>query len=387
MISAGETSGDLHGAYLVKEAKRLAPEMEFFGLGGDEMLNEGVTLTAHLKDTAVMGLTEVLTSLWRIAKINLKLRRLLRAEKPAALVLIDSPDFNFPLARQAYKLNIPVIYYICPQIWAWRPGRLNFLAKYCARRAVILPFEKDFYEDRGVAADFVGHPVLDRLAPLSQIAARRELGLDLRNPYLAILPGSRAKIAKTLLPLALKAAEILIGKIPRLNFLLPRAQSLEPALLIKLLRSASPEVAQRLKVFEGHSPQVLAAANAALLASGTAAVEGALAGVPMVVAYKVSSLSYFLAKKLVKVPFIAIPNLLLGRMAIPELIQDKATPPLMAENLYGFLTEGSKRNQITQDLKAVTAKLGTPGAAARVVALIQEEINKAKGLKAERLAL
>ncbi|MDR1607527.1 MAG: lipid-A-disaccharide synthase [Deltaproteobacteria bacterium] len=382
LISAGEASGDLHGAALANLAKSLAPEMEFCGLGGDLMAAAGVKLLAHLSETAVMGLTEVLGSLPRILKTRQKMARALLTEKPKALILIDSPDFNFYLAKKAYNLGVPVIYYICPQIWAWRSSRIKFLAHYCARRAVILPFESDFYQKHGVSVDLVGHPLLDGLKPIGQEAAKKELGFAPNKPVLAILPGSRKALAKRLIAPMLGAAEILLKDWPDLILALPRAQSLDADFLKAAISKAPPSVLANLQVFDGQAPTVLEAADAALLASGTSTVEGTILGTPMVVAYKTSWLTYFLAKRLVKVSHISIANLLVGRQILPELIQDRATPLLMAEALRPLLTKGPVRDQALTDLKTAKNALGQSGASEKVLRLTLAEIEKAqKALK------
>jgi lipid-A-disaccharide synthase len=374
MISAGEASGDLHGASLVRAAHKLDPEAEFFGLGGCNMAEAGVRLISHLSQTAVMGLTEVMGSLYRILKIRRNLARLLVTEKPQALVLIDSPDFNFYLAKKAFKQGIPVIYYICPQIWAWRQGRLKFLAKYISRRAVIFPFELDFYTRRGVTADLVGHPLLDELpARRPQLEIAEELGLG-EGPILAILPGSRRSVAERLTSPMLKAAELLLQDFPDLRPVIPRAQSLSPEFLDSLIKDSSPKVLERLKVTDGNSQNILAAARAALLASGTSTVEGTLLGTPMVVAYKTSGLSFFLARHLVKVPFISITNLLLNRLVIPELIQAEATPENMARSLKPYLTDSPGRSQVLEDLQEASVLLGSRGASRKTAELILSEI-------------
>jgi lipid-A-disaccharide synthase len=378
MISAGEPSGDLHGADLAQTALQLFPTMELLGLGGDLMAAAGVKLVAHLTETAVMGLTEILGSLGRILKIRKKMVAALTTEKPDALILIDSPDFNFHLAKKAHRLAIPVIYYICPQIWAWRAGRIKFLARYCARRAVIFPFERDFYEQRGVSADLVGHPLLDRLKPVGRTAARQMLELKTSAPLLAILPGSRKALVKRLVTPMLEAAEILLKDYPDLQLALPRAQGIGEDFLSQVLKNAPPAVLARLKILAGQSTTVLEAADAALLASGTSTVEGTILGVPMVVAYRTSALTYFLAKLLIKVDHISIANLLLGRAIIPELIQDQATPALMADRLRPLLSATVERQQALNDLKAARQALGQGGASEKVTRLVLAEIHQAQ---------
>lgn len=381
MISAGETSGDLHGAALVLAAKTLAPNLSFFGLGGERMAAAGVSLAANLTETAVMGLTEVLGSLRRILRVRKTLTDLLVSQKPQALVLIDSPDFNFYLAKKAQSLGIPVIYYICPQIWAWRAGRIKFLAKYCARRAVIFPFEKDYYESRGVAVDWVGHPLLDNPPPPSSQKAKALLGLDPAAPLLALLPGSRAALAKRLTPPFLAAADLLLTEIPNLNLALPRAQSLDPNLLTSLIKAGPPRVLERLKVWSGQSTLVLAAAEGALLASGTSTVEGTILGTPMVVAYKTSRLTFFLAKLLTKVQYVALTNLLSPQKPlVKELLQNAVTPQNLAQGIRPFLVPGPLRAAAVADLLAAAKTLGSSGASAKVTQIILAEINRGANL-------
>lgn len=381
MISAGEASGDLHGAALALSARQIAPEMSFFGLGGDLMAEAGVNLAGHVSETAVMGLTEILGSLGKILAVRARLADLMRSQKPDALVLIDSPDFNFYLAKKAARLSIPVVYYVCPQVWAWRKSRLKFLAKYCARRAVIFPFEKDFYEANGVSADLVGHPLLDRLAapsPNDKAKARKELNLAQDRPVLAILPGSRAALAKRLAPLALGAALRLLESFPGLQLAIPLAQSLNPSILERSIMAGPKKTRDAITIFRGRSPEVLVASDAALLASGTSTLEAAILKTPMAVAYKTSWLTFFLAKRLATVPFISMANLLLGRPAIPEFIQSAVTPENLAAAIAPLLLAGPERDKALADLTEAAGILGGPGASAKVVAIVAETIRSAK---------
>jgi lipid-A-disaccharide synthase len=241
---------------------------------------------------------------------------------------------------------------------------------------LIFPFELDFYTQRGVTADLVGHPLLDELGPFAEKEAlRRELDLT-DGPVLAVLPGSRRKVAKRLLAPMLGAAEILLKDLPNLQLALPRAQSLAPEYLESLLNECSPVIRPRVRVFSGQSQKILRVSQAALLASGTSTVEGTLLGVPMVVAYKTSALSFFLAKLLVKVPFISITNLLMNRPVIPELLQNEANPVNLADKLRPFLIQGPAREAIVSDLHNASLRLGQPGASAKVVRLILTEIEK-----------
>ncbi|MDR3135360.1 MAG: lipid-A-disaccharide synthase, partial [Deltaproteobacteria bacterium] len=374
MISAGELSGDMHGAALAMEAKASGIDIDFFGLGGDRMAAAGVDLRFHARETAVMGLTEVLGSLARLLKIRKSLADMVATERPQALVLIDSPDLNHALAKAAYKAGVPVIYYICPQVWAWRKGRLKWLGKLVRRRAVLFPFEAEFYQKEGLTADLVGHPLLDEMPlGLTREGARAALGLDHEAEVLAVLPGSRQAVAARLAMPMFGAVDILLGTRPNLIPVIPRPETLPPGLLQDLAGGASQRVRDRLRLFEGRSHEILKAADAALLVAGTSTVEGAILGTPMVAAYKVSSLSWRLANLLVKVPYVSIANLLVGREIVPELLQSRATPVDLANEILAILEDGPRRQAMISGLGEAARLLGGPGASARTLAIIVEE--------------
>lgn len=375
MISAGESSGEIHGAALLKAARARGLDWSFFGLGGDRLEAAGARLLAHVRETAVMGLTEVLGSLRRILAIRSSLIRALELEQPEALVLIDAPDFNFALAKAATALNIPVIYYICPQVWAWRPKRLNFLAANTRRRAVLFDFEKKFYKDRGVSADWVGHPILDELPPACPPdEIKRNLGFNPARRVLALLPGSRRKVLERLAPPMLGAAGLLLERDPDLQLALPRADSVDPEFLQNLLDQAPAGVKERLRVFSRKSHEILTGADLALLASGTSSVEATFLGTPQVVAYRTSRLSWFLSRRLISVPYVSIANLVAGREVVPELLQERSTAENMAAAAWPLLAGGVARARMIDDLGQVRARLGRPGASDRVVDIIAEEL-------------
>ena len=383
MISAGESSGEIHGAALIEAVRQKGLDWRFIGLGGDRMAAAGARLSAHVRDLSVMGLTEVLGSLPRIMGIRHTLMRSLKLDKPAALILIDAPDFNFALARHAHLLGIPVIYYICPQVWAWRENRLKFLARYTQRRAVIFAFEKKFYEERGVTADWVGHPVLDELpppAPREEI--RAQLGFRPDSRLLTLMPGSRRKVVERLAPPLLAAADLLLAEDDGLELALPRADSIEEAFLRRFIAQAPPRVGARLKLLPaGLSRQALSAADAALIASGTSSVEATFLGTPHVVTYRLSNLSWRLQKLLIHVPHASIANLVAGREVVPELLQERSTPENLAQTVRPLLTDSPARTRMAEDLAGVRAELGHPGASARVVEIIAEELARQGGLR------
>ncbi|MDR1310050.1 MAG: lipid-A-disaccharide synthase [Deltaproteobacteria bacterium] len=378
MISAGELSGDMHGAALASEARRSGTGLEFFGLGGDRMAAAGVDLRAHISETAVMGLTEVLGSLRRILSVRRRLASLVSSERPRALVLIDSPDLNQALARAAFRAGVPVIYYICPQVWAWRRGRIRWLRRLVSRRAVIFPFEKEFLDREGLSSDLVGHPLLDELPlRLSPEEARSGLGLPPGANVLAVLPGSRKAVARRLVGPMLGAVDLLLDSFPDLVPVIPRPDTLPADLLLDLVGKASRRVRDRIVVREGHSHEVLRSARAALLASGTSTVEGAVLGTPMVVTYRVSALSWLLARLLVKVPFVSIANLLAGTEIVPELLQDRCRPEDLAREVEPLLAGGPRRQAMLDGLAGAASRLGGPGASARVLDIIMQEIGAA----------
>jgi lipid-A-disaccharide synthase len=342
------------------------------------MAAAGVELRAHIRETAVMGLTEVLGSLRRILAVRRSLSDMVSSERPRALVLIDSPDLNQALAKAAFRAGVPVIYYICPQVWAWRRGRVRWLRKLVSRRAVVFPFEKEFFDREGLSSDLVGHPLLDEMPlDLAPEDARKGLGLSSGANVLAILPGSRKAVASRLAGPMLGAADILLDSFPDLVLAIPRPDTLPADLLRELLSQASRRVRERILVFEGRSQEILKAARAALLASGTSTVEGAVLGTPMVVTYKVSSLSWRLARLLVKVPFVSIANLLAGAEIVPELLQERCRPENLARELEPLLADGPRRQAQISGLAGAAARLGGPGASARVLEIIKQEIGAA----------
>ncbi len=381
MTSPGESPGEIHGAALIRAARERGLNWTFLGLGGDRMAEAGARLLGHINDTAVMGFTEVLGSLERILRIRATLKRSLELDKPRALILIDAPDFNFALARHASALDIPVIYYICPQVWAWRESRLKFLARYTDRRALLFNFEKKFYEDRGVSADWVGHPILDELPPPeSRAALKAELGFEASAKLLALMPGSRRKVLERLAPDFFRAAELLIEQVPDLNLALPRADSISEDFLKNFVAGAPAGVRQRLRVFYKKSHQVLGAADLALVASGTSSVEATFLKTPMVVAYKASRLSWKLGRMLISVPYASIANLVAGREIIPELLQERATAENMAEACRPLLLDGLARDAMIENLERVRLQLGSPGASGRVLDIVAEELAGRGGL-------
>ena len=361
---AGEASGDLYGAHLARTLREMAPEVSFYGIGGVKMEEAGVEILYGCEELAVVGITEALSKGLQVWKAYRALRRSLSERRPSVAVLIDYPGFNLPLAKALKGAGIPVLYYVSPQVWAWRPGRARKMAERVDRLAVILPFEVEFYRSYGVKAHFVGHPLCDLLegSPAGPVA-RAHLGYSEEETVIAILPGSRSTEVRRLLGPMLEAARILRHSVPQSRFPLALAPTLREDDL--------PRREPWLEVFEGRTWEVMAASDVMMVASGTATLEGALLGVPMVILYKVNPISYLLGRMMVNVRHIGLPNLLAGREVVPELIQGAATPWRIAEEVAALL--GKRRRQ---EVKAALEEIkGTlKGGASRRVAEMALEL-------------
>lgn len=370
LIVAGEASGDLHGANLVRAFRERHPDVTFFGVGGERMREAGVDLAFNSSLVAVVGASEVLANLGVILRVLRWLKAALTTVRPDLVVLIDFPDFNFRLARAAKKAGVPVFYYISPQIWAWRRGRAKFLAKTVEGIAVIFPFEAELYRAWGLPAEFVGHPLMD--GPLGtapdRAAARAKLGLSPEDRVVALLPGSRRSEIEHHLDRMLASAETIAAAVPTTVFTLPVAPTLDSAWLAS--RAGRRGIDLRLVPAEkAGSYDVLAAADAAVVKSGTSTVEAALAGVPFVIVYRLSGLTYAVGRLVVKVPFIGMANLIAGKQVARELVQHDFTPENVAAEIVPFLTDPAKRDAAKAALAEVRARMGEGGASARAAAM------------------
>ena len=362
MIIAGEASGDMHGAHLVREMLRINPALNFYGIGGNKLKQEGVHLLASASDMAVVGLTEVVSRLGSILKIMRMMKRSLDERRPDLVILIDYPDFNLPLAKAAQKKGIKVFYYISPQVWAWRKSRIVQIKKTVNKMAVILPFEVDTYAEQGFDVNYVGHPLLDRVTTnYSKQESRKKFNLDEDKITVAILPGSRLSEVRKLMPELLQAAEILTQQIKDIRFVLPLADTLEQAVITEMTSLFKVKV----HIIAGHTYDVISCADLALVASGTATLETGLLGVPMVIIYKVSFLSYMLGKLFVHVKNIGLVNIVAGKTVVPELIQGDASGKRIAEEALAILNSKEKKQKIIKELEALRDNLGEPGAAGR----------------------
>jgi len=353
LIVAGEASGDLHAANLLTALRAAAPELEAFGVGGARLREAGLACLARSEELSVMGLAEVVRELPRLLALARRVRREALARRPDAAVLVDSPDFNLPLARHLRRAGIPVVVYISPQLWAWREGRVRRIRRDVAKVLCILPFEVGFYEQHGVPVEFVGHPLVDELAPVMAAPPAR------RTRTVALLPGSRWHEVTALLPTMLQAAGRLDVPTGAVHLRLIAAPGLERERLAALLGDAAGAV----EVVSENRHHALAECGAALVASGTATLECALLGVPMVVGYRLHPLSYALARHLVHVPYVSLVNLVAGKRVVPELVQNEFTPERVAAELRSLLEGGGAAQG--PGLAEVRERLGAPGASAR----------------------
>lgn len=370
MIVAGEASGDLHGAHLVRAMLALDPRLRFCGMGGRELRSAGVEVLADAAKMAVVGAVEVLSHLGDILRARRALIERLRTRRPALLILIDYPDFNLLLARQAKQFGIPVFYYISPQIWAWRSGRVRTIKRLVDKMAVILPFEPAFYARHGMQVDFVGHPLLDSVKPgLSPDAFRNRHSIEPGRTLVGLLPGSRRKEIAALLPAFLAAAGHIARDVPQVTFLLPQAPTISRALLDEHGLTAWQKRLD-IRVITEDRYAMMAACDAALAASGTAVLELAILGVPAVAAYRVSPHTYWLGRLLIRgLRFFSLVNLIAERDVIPELLQDAANPGQLAHNLLAMLHDNDKRQTMLEGLEEVRRRLGGPGASERAAAI------------------
>lgn len=373
LISCGEPSGDLYGAELVRHLRDHLPGLVVFGLGGDRLLAERASLVAHVRDLAVVGLFEVLRHLRRIRGVFRSLLAEVDRDPPRLAVLIDYPDFNLRLARELHRRRIPVVYYVSPQVWAWRRGRLRSIRETVARMLVIFPFEEALYREAAVPVTFVGHPLVDLVRPDADPATfLLSVGLDPSRPAVAVLPGSRPQeIGHNLPPLA-GAIALLCRKRPDLQFVLPMAPSLDVSVFRGL--DGLP-----LRLVANRTHAALAAASLALVASGTATVEAALLRTPMVVVYRLSPLSYMLGRPFVRVPHYAMVNLVAGERIVPELIQSEFTPERVEREALLLLDNPEKAARMRDALLRVGRLLGEPGASGRAAWAVFETFQSSTG--------
>jgi lipid-A-disaccharide synthase len=361
MISCGEPSGDLYAGALAVEIRRRQPDAAIFGLGGQRLMAGGGELLADYRGLSVTGLVEAIRVVPKSFSVLNRLVEAARSEQPQALVAIDFPDFNFRLASAVKKLGIPIIYYISPQLWAWRSSRMRVIKRIADRVLVIFPFEEQIYREAGVPVEFVGHPLVDLArAQEPRDSFLGELRLDPSRPIVALLPGSRPNEVERLLPVMGAAVKQISTRLPGVQFVIARAPSLDDGLFSNVEWDSVKPV-----LVLARTDDVLAIANVVITASGTATVQAALHGRPMVVIYKLSPLSYRIGRRFVHVDDVAMVNLIAGRRIVPELIQEECTPERIAAEILSLLTDAPRADAMRAALSEVRGKLGRPGASGR----------------------
>jgi lipid-A-disaccharide synthase len=375
LVSAADASGDLHTAEFVEALRERLPDLRIFGVGGEAMARAGVELLVPQRELAVGGLVEVLSGIPRVVRAWRRLGRSLRSEKPDLAVLVDSPDFNLPLARRLRCAKVPVLYYISPQVWAWRRYRVRKLARRASRMAAIFPFEPSHYAGTGLRVDFVGHPLVERLKRFrdkhDRAEVRAALGIKPQTVVIALLPGSRHTELRRGLTLQLETARSLHARRPEAQFLLVLAPTIHREDVESQLERASRPPCLPLRVVEGRNYEAVLASDAALAKPGTVTVEIAQLGCPLVVTGRAHPLSVAIARRLVRLPSLTMPNLIAGGPVVPEFLQEDAVPERIAQALEELL-EGPARELQLERLAEVSARLGGGGAARRTAEIAEE---------------
>lgn len=361
MLSAGEASGDQHAASLFGELKMLIPGVRGIGMGGAKMREAGVDIRYDSTAIAVIGTIEVIKHYGEIRRALKLMQRIAREERPDLLICVDYKEFNFHLAKAAKAAGVKVLFYVSPQVWAWRPGRVKKYGAAVDRMAVIFPFEVPFYEAHQIPVSYVGHPLAGKVVPsVPKALALREFDLETTGPVIGLLPGSRANEIKRLLPVVLGAAAILHQRFPEAKFVLNQASSIGDEMLRPYLQQNPVHI----RVIKGRNYDVLQCCDAVITVSGTATLEVALSGVPMAILYKVAPISYYLGRWLIKIPFIGLPNILAGRRIVQEFIQHDATAANLADEIGKILQNAPYAERMRKDLGEVKALLGEGGGSA-----------------------
>lgn len=356
-ISAGDISGDNHAARLVRELRSLVPDLEVYGIGGDRLREEGAHIYYHLDELSVVGIREVFGKLPAIWRAGRGTRKILKNIPPDVVLFVDYPGFNLLLAKTAHRMGLKVIYYIPPQIWAWGRYRVRYIKKWVDKVITILPFEQDFYKKYGIDTCFVGHPLLDA------IDNKREKGR-----FIALLPGSRMSEIRNILPLLLSISRIF----PDEEFIVPLASHRHKDFVTSLVEGINPKVAVKV----GSTYEVLSRSKLAITASGTATLECAIIGVPLIIVYKISSLSWVFARAVVDIPYIGLVNLVAGKEIAPEFVQSKASPMKIVPVIKRLLEDESK--DMEKELNKVRKMLGEKGASRRAAEIVAECLQEKK---------
>ena len=368
-IVAGEASGDVLGADLVYACLRLNPQLEFLGMGGSLMQQSQVDLIIDSSPLAIVGASEIVRHLFKIKAAFKKIKLALKKELPDLIILIDYPGFNLKIAKLAKSLKLPVLYYVSPQIWAWHYRRIYKIKKYVDHMAVLFDFEKELYTRESIPVTWVGHPILDKLTPsITEFDLLQSLQLNSAQPVIALIPGSRQQEIDRLLPIMIEASKRIREKLPVCQFILPIANSVDQTAVRRLcpdfIKLTSPPLANGLSV-----------AAAAIVTSGTATLETALCQVPLVIIYKTNALTYWLAKRLLKIDKIGLCNIIAKKFICKELIQKEATPQAVANEILQLLEDTSYSTQMKQNLKKMRHHLGDSGATSRTAELVIRLLN------------
>jgi lipid-A-disaccharide synthase len=371
MIIAGEVSGDLHGAKLVQALRKKEPSLFFYGIGGEAMKNAGVRIIVDAASLSVVGITEVFYKMPQILKGMSAARNLLKSLKPDLLILIDFPDFNLHVAKIAKKRSVPVLYYISPQLWAWRPGRVKKIGERVDHMAVILPFETEFYRKHGIPVTFVGHPLLD--TPALPKEGLPSMAMN-EPPVVGLLPGSRDREIDRHLPILLETARALSERITGIRFLISLAPSVARERVLAIM--AGFDWAEGIELVADGVEKVFEKSTLVVAASGTVTLEAAIYGTPMVIIYRVSPLSYWIGRALIRVKSIGLVNLIAENQIIPELIQDQATPEKIGDTVCGMMDDRESLDRIRKKLFMVRDILGGAGASARVADIAMGMLQK-----------
>ncbi len=370
LIVAGEASGDMYGAEVALHLRRKFPNCQIYGLGGQRMRDAGVKLEGDITRTAVVGPFEAITSLGTLYGVFRRLAERVEAEPPTAAILIDFPDFNLRLAQRVKDAGAPVVYYISPQVWAWREGRVKQIRRLVDKMLVIFPFEEAIYRKAGVDVEFVGHPLMDMVrATKSKEDFCRSYKLDPKKPILALLPGSRRKEVRYILPTLCEAAELIKMKKPETQFVLPMASGLERKILENIIHD------RQITIVTGETYDAIRYSRAAIVASGTATLETALLGTPEVIVYRISAATWLLGKFLLRVRLFGIVNIILGEEVVPELFQDKMTPQEVSRTALRLMDDVWVQSRIRGNYEKLRRQLGSGNVAERVVEAVAEVVS------------
>lgn len=369
MISVGEASGDLHGAALTKAIKKLCPSATVFGMGGSKMKEAGVEIIHDINELAAMGIVEVAKSISKLLRLRSFLAEVMEQKKPDVLVIIDYPGFNMKLAKVAKEMNIPVVSYISPKVWAHGRGRAKELARLVEHVVVIFPFEVEIYQEVGANVTFIGNPLIDIVKPtFSKDEAYRFFGADPDKPVILLMPGSRQHEIQDLLPIIMPSVEIIADQIPGSQFYLLLAPTIDEETIGSILGAYNVPV----KIISESRYDLMNIANIAIVASGTATLETSIMEVPTVLIYKLNTITYLIAKLIVDVPYIGLTNIIANRSIIPELVQSDATPRNIVKETVAILNDTELKDQMIAGLKEVRSMLGEPGAVDRGAQIVLE---------------